>query len=85
MSKDKSYIYLVQQGFECGYDTFDAFVVIADSEEQARNIHPKGIDATWDDHSWCPKHLVDSKVHVRLIGITHKQDVEIICKSFNAG
>lgn len=85
--RDKSYIYLVSQSHNSGYDTFDSFVVIADDEEQARNTHPRGgglKDDYFGSDSWCPlsfKHEID----VRLIGVTHKQELEIICTSFKAG
>lgn len=81
-----SSIYLVSQNWESGYDTFDSFVIICDSEDEARNAHPcHVIGDRWDDSSWCPLRLVNEQVVVRRIGITQKQDKEIICTSFNAG
>lgn len=82
---EKSYIYLVQQSYRRGYNTYDSFVIICDSEEEARNTHPCPWHGIWDDESWCPKHLVDREVDVTRLGITHKQEKEIVCKSFNAG
>lgn len=82
-----SYIYLVEQGYRRGYDTYDSFVVICDSEDEARNTNPcRFSDDNWSDvRSWCPRNLVDKEVKVTKIGVTHKQDKEIVCRSFNAG
>ncbi len=33
-------LYLISQNVECGYDTYDSVVVAAESEDDARNIHP---------------------------------------------
>lgn len=78
---EKSYIYLVEQDYTCGYDTYDSFVVICDSEEEARYTHPNGRR----DGCCCPDHLIDREVKVTRLGITHKQEKQIVCSSFNAG
>lgn len=85
MKKDHSYVFLVIQNYNRGYDTFDSFVVICDDEEEARNTHPSRFSGEWNDDSWCPKRLIESEVKVTKLGITHKQELEVVCRSFNAG
>lgn len=87
MSKEKSYIYRVSQSYVHGYDTYDSFVIICDNEEIARNTHPTGAplrEYRYFADSWCAHEHIDH-IEVRLIGVTHKQDLEIVCSSFNAG
>lgn len=38
--KERLNIYLVEQDINNDYDTYDSFIVIAESEQQAREIHP---------------------------------------------
>lgn len=72
-------LYLISQDVYTGYDTYDSAVVAADTEEEARLIHPAGdYDFGWPSDR--------SVVNVRLIGIA-QPDVErgVVCASFNAG
>lgn len=51
-------LYLISQGKNLDYDTYDSAVVIAESEEDARLIHPSHgdlIDKVWNEttKSWC--------------------------------
>ena len=80
-------IYFVSQGFHKGYDTYDSMVVIAESEEDAKTIHPRGgvwkpTDGYGEYEPWSPiEHL-----EVELIGVANeKQKRGVICASFNAG
>lgn len=81
-------LYLLSQTKVRGYDTFDSAVVAAESEEQAREIHPKGEMWSpytwdgWDTYSWPnPKDVV-----VEFIGTAKEgTPVGVICRSFNAG
>lgn len=82
-------IYLISQDVNNDYDTFDSAVVIAESKEEARMIHPTwtGTIKPWDGiatefSSWC-----DAKdVKVKLIGqASNITKQTIICTSFNAG
>ena len=45
----KNRLYLVSQSENRGYGTFDSFVVMAESEDMARNTHPRGVPIVdWD-------------------------------------
>ena len=76
------HIYKISQRENNGYDTYDSAIVVAESEEEARLIHPNG-RSVFDDDEWCkPKY-----VKVELIGVA-SDEIElgtIICASFNAG
>ena len=68
-----------------GYDTYDSAVVVAKTEEQARNIHPSGYSTeTFPDY---PTWVRDTNlVTVELIGYTTTlADGDVVCASFNAG
>lgn len=45
-------IYLLEQDLNNGYDTYDSCVVIAESEEAARNIHPSSFVTHVKDGKW---------------------------------
>jgi hypothetical protein len=72
-------IYRIWQDYVTGYDTFDSAVVVAESEEEARQINPVGYP---DSSGWCdPKY-----VQVELIGVAVEGMVKgIVVASFNAG
>lgn len=78
-------IYKISQDVNNGYDTYDSAIVAAESEDQARNIHPANDDEYdgWEHNSWADN---PEQVKVELIGIT-KEDTEqgVILASFNAG
>lgn len=77
-------LYLISQHFNIGYDTYDSAVVVANTEEEARNMHPRGAayDRMYDDYVWAsPEHVV-----VKWLGIAAQFDApEVVCASFNAG
>jgi len=80
-------IYLLTQDVNWGYDKYDACVVVANSEEEARNIHPGGDD--WETYltpllrSWANS---PEEVKAEEIGETDKfSDPCIILASYNAG
>ena len=92
-------IYLISQSINDDYDTHDSAVVIAESEEEARRMHPenswglKTVDirdgkfVTNNTYNPCCTWCEDvSYVKVKLIG-TANEDIEekYICTSFNAG
>jgi len=77
-------LYLLSQGVNNGYETYDSAVVCAETEEKARFIHPDR-HAIWDNHgieSWCePK-----DVCVELIGIAVEgMKVGVVCASYSLG
>jgi len=78
-------IYLITQDKNYDYDTYDSAVVAANSEEEARMIHPDGRDE-WNGESetyssWCDSMYVE----VDFIGTTSVREKGVICSSFNAG
>lgn len=81
-------LWLLTQKINNCYDTFDSCVVAADTEEEARKIHP-GLkwrtveDITeWYNRDW----VKPEDVIVEYIGTTDRIfDKPVICASFNAG
>jgi hypothetical protein len=72
---------LISQDVNIDYDTFDSAVVAAESEEQARKIHPTGYNY-WSLETWCNP----EDVTVKLIGkAVETIELGVICASFNAG
>lgn len=45
-------IYLLEQSVATGYDTYDSCVVIAESEDAARNINPSSFATHVKDGKW---------------------------------
>ena len=78
-------LYLLSQTEASGYDTFSAMVVVAPSEEIARNIHPRNYPEAWEDtfSEWASS---PANVIVALIGKA-KSNIPsgIILASFHAG
>jgi hypothetical protein len=77
-------IYKISQTENNRYDTYDSAIVYANTEEEARNIHPDG-NVCWGDYR---KRWVNSpdKVTVEKIGETNLEVKSgVILASFNAG
>lgn len=80
-------LYLISQDVNTGYDTFDSAVVAAETEEEAKTIHPADYNSdepvtenTGD--VWSPL----SKVQCKLLGTAiESTEKGVICASFNAG
>lgn len=79
-------LYLIEQGYNNDYDTYDSAVVAAESEKEARFTHP-GEDPDWDGEDlvwggWC---------HVEYVRATYIGEAAegtnagVILASFNAG
>lgn len=69
-------LWLISQSVNDGYDTYDACVVAAETEEEARRVSPSPfIDA------WAP--LKD--IEVELLGDATEGHSGLILGSFNAG
>jgi hypothetical protein len=69
-----------------GYDTFDSCVVIAESEEVAKNVFPNGQEDGWkySRGQWAES---PADVDCVLLGKAVKglPSGQVICASFNAG
>ena len=78
-------LYLISQTENNWYDTYDSAVVCAETEEEARMIHPRKKD--WDGKeknwgTWCDA----EHVKVELIGEAAPVSLcAVICASFNVG
>lgn len=76
-------IYLITQSVATGCDTYDSAVVAAESEEAARNTHPR-LFPDWDrrEDSWASS---PDQVSAVLIGTAVPgTSAGVICASFNA-
>lgn len=83
-------LYLISQDINDDYDTYDSAVVAAESEDDARTIHPdSGICGEWDESDWWSesgwlKYSDIDKITVELIGTTDRER-GVVLASFNAG
>jgi hypothetical protein len=82
-------IYLLTQDINNDYDTYDSVVVSAESEEDARLMHPSGDDKCWgcEGSEWRGTWVRTDERHliqVKLIG-NSGVDKGVILASFNAG
>lgn len=79
-------LYHLSQNEVRGYDTFSDMVVCAESEEEARNIHPSNWgEDPWSNRwsGWC---TTPDKVEVTYLGEADSSvEKGIICSSFHAG
>lgn len=84
-------IYHVYKSEVTGYDTYSDFVVVANTEEEAKNTYPGNysnkaltLEEADDEYTW----PIDSKyVTTELIGVANDtyKEITIICSSFHAG
>jgi hypothetical protein len=84
-------LYLLSQTVCDGYDTYDSCVVAAESELEAKKIHPNGYydsgeENWWDDAMGCswPNKLEDIDV-VYIGSAVAGIKKGVVCSSFNAG
>ena len=99
-SKSKTMnLYLLYQDINDDYDTYDQVIVAAESEEEARQIHPIGFvthikDGKWygtrqngEEYEFYSSVWVCAseidRIDVELIGTTHKKK-GVVLASFNA-
>lgn len=77
-------LFLISQTKNCGYDTHDSAVVVADDEAAARQINPSWGGGWGDTHStWCGK---PEDVSVEYLGEARDgMPSNIVLASFNAG
>jgi len=78
-------LWLLSQGVNDDYDTYDRAVVASETAEKARNIHPGGDGYTLENfkHCWAPYEDVTAE----FIGMADDdiEEGDVICASFNAG
>lgn len=76
-------IYKIYQSQVGGWDTYDAAIVFAESEEQAKAIHPSDLDNNWDSSTWVDR---PGLVKATLIGVANPGvNAGVVLASFNAG
>lgn len=76
-------IYKLERPDRCKYDGHDSVVVVAETEDEARQIQPNG-EFTFVKYfsTWVPPEKVIVTLIGTAIGFTTKQ---VICASFNVG
>lgn len=78
-------LYLLAQTDNHGYDTYDSCVVCAESEEDAKTIHPDG-DIFKEDYRWGGWAMKAESITCNEIGEANDdQERGVIVASFNAG
>jgi hypothetical protein len=87
-------IYKVSRTDTVGWDQYDAFVCIAETEEAARNMHPDDDDIwdipdTYDDGyrrntGWVKRKEINT-LKVEYVGLAGVGLAKIVLASFNAG
>lgn len=79
-------LWVLRQTKNNDYDTYDSAVVAAETEEEARRVHPDG-RLLWDGtsagryDSWCGA----ESVSVAYLGETDRDIKGVVVASFNAG
>lgn len=77
-------VYKISQTVNHDWDTYDSAVVIAESAEEAQNMHPGNEDGSSDGYggTWAkPKDVLVEHIGTALPGATKR----VVCSSFNAG
>ena len=93
-------IYKLSQTTNCGYNTFESCVVIAENKKEAVKVHPNGYQ-NWDTRGQKSEYryyryknfdINDwaeiKDIKVEFIGIADKSldtEIKVVCASFNAG
>jgi hypothetical protein len=82
-------LWLISQGDNYGYDSYDSAVVAAETKGEAQRTHPRGDDPSikdpWSYHEYTWVKSPD-QVDVEYIGVAAKgTKAGVICASFNAG
>lgn len=84
-------LWLIKRIDHVGYDEYDSAVVVAETEDAARLIHPTGSaylwngtiwkDGNWSDNVWADP----ATLKVQEVGIASPGITGVVCASFNAG
>ena len=79
-------LFLISQSENNKFDTYDSAVVIAENEDEARNMHPGTgeymDDELWKRDDWCN---FPEQVKVMYLGESIDDKKGVVCASFNAG
>jgi hypothetical protein len=81
--QNKMKLWLLSQTENTGYDTFDSCVVAAETEDEAKKIHPaEGLHKTWYYNEWATS---PDSVLAKLIGeAIPETKCGVILTSYNA-
>ena len=81
-------LFLISQDQNTGYDTYDSAVVVAETEEKARNMDPSTGEQMTKERwnypfsGWCTS---PEYVRVEYLGEAVWDEECVVCASFNAG
>ena len=94
-------IYLLEQDYVDGYDTYDSAVVIAENADEAKYIHPSSFVTHVSDDKWMgtfskggeyehdtdcwPKYSDVDQIKVTCLGESTATKSRLVLSSFNAG
>lgn len=80
-------LYLISQNKNQNYDTYDSAVVVAGTEDAAKNIHPDGSGSGLEEKAYSTWVGKAEYVIAVKIGIADEGEApgSVICASFNAG
>ena len=79
-------IYKIWQDEKEDYDSYDSAVVIAETAELAKNIHPHTGENNDTEDDLCVGYWCDTRhVNVQYIGTCGDTSPGVVCASFNAG
>ena len=78
-------LYLLEQTSNKDWDTYDSCIVCAESEEDAKTIHPRGNEFK-EHQQWNGWVQTKDQISCTEIGVAN-EDIKkgVICASFNAG
>lgn len=76
-------LYVISQTVHDDYDTYDSAIVAAETEDEARNIHPADVEGKTyrKSYSWCDPQFVQ----VKFLCAGYEGEKGVILSSFNAG
>ena len=79
-------LYKISQTVNCGYDTYDSAVVVAENKDGARRIHPRGTEYPWQSWYW-GVWCAPEDVKAEFVGVPDDRfkSGDVVCASFNAG
>lgn len=79
-------LFLLTQQVNTDYDTYDSCVVVAETVEGAKKIHPEGeIYPNWPERFYTGWAYDPEQVQAEDIGETHLVENAVVISSFNAG
>lgn len=82
-------LWFLSQDINNRYDTFDNCVVAAETEEEAKKVHPSGDQSGWENRKWYPCWAEKEPEAVSAVCIGEAAEgIEagtVICSSFNGG